>query len=238
MAKKAAPKKTAKKPAAKKAAPKKEVVKFEAKDVALNSPQSKSLIQVGKNQEKIFASANNMIALAKDSGERLIKLRDAIQGKYGRVWKAWAQTAGNLPISYEQASRYMKLAGATDAEFALIDANSIEGAVKQVEHMRKPEKAKAAAEKKAAAPKASRATSTDGTISDATIREIEECTDIEMLRLLAQTVQKRIDELSSFSPGDDTLTEQEAADGDYDGDGDVDETDAEIADELDDLING
>lgn len=202
-AKKAAPKKAPKKTAKK--ATKKEVVKYSASDVALTNPQSKTLEMVGKNQDRIEARAMDMLKIANDSGERLIKLRDDITKKYGRVWKAWAQTPGNLPIGYEQATRYMKLAGATDVEFDSLTATSIEGAVKEIEYMRKPEKAEADAKRKAekAAGVKPRKTATDGIISNATLDEVERCNSVQELRGLIKLCRSRIEELENLGESDE-----------------------------------
>jgi hypothetical protein len=156
---------------------------------------------VQRNQDKILNNAEHMIKLANDSGERLLKLKDDVQKNYGRVWKEWAQTPGNLPIGYEQATRYMKLASASDQEFDQITSTSIEGAVKQIEHMRKPEKAKAAADKKAkksAIPKA-----TVGIISNATIEEIERCNSVSELRGVIKLAHARIEVLQGEGNDDE-----------------------------------
>ena len=208
-AKKAAPKKS-KKPAAKKAATKKQVVKYEPKDVALTKTQSKLLEMVERNQERILAQAENMLKLANDSGERLLKLKDEVTKKYGRVWKQWAQTPGNLPIGYEQATRYMKLASASDAEFDAIEATSIEGAVKQIEHMRKPEKAEKAAKAKAEKKASRTAQVITDVISNATLEEVERCTSISELRGLIKLCHARIEELEGLGADDDDVIEGES----------------------------
>lgn len=185
----------------------KAVVKYEAKDVVLTATQQKSLDIIHKNQDRIEGSAETMLKLAADSGKRMLKLKDEITAKYGRVWKAWAQEAGNIKaatgVNYEQATRYMKLA-ANPAQLALVDATSIEGAVKQIEHMKKPEK-KAAAEAKAKATKTgkSQKTATDGIITQATLDEIERCMDIEELQAVIELARQRISELQQMATEDD-----------------------------------
>jgi len=177
---------------------KKEVVKYTASDVVLTKAQSKTLEMVEKNQDRILSNAEAMLKIGFDSGQRLMKLKEEIQSKFGRVWKTWAQTEGNLSIGYEQASRYMKLAGATDDEFAALESTSIESAVKEIEYLRKPEK-KAAAEKAAADKKAAgnkkQKIATAGIISNATLDEVEQCTDISELRGLIKLCHARIEEL-------------------------------------------
>ena len=234
-AKKAATKKAAtKKAATKKAATKKaaaktqEVVKYTAKDVVLTRAQETHLRVIANNQDKILKAAHNMMDLAFNSGQRLLRLKEEVQNKYGRVWKEWAEA--NLGIGYPQASRYMKLAANPD-QYALLDdsVTSIEGAVKQIEHLKNPEKAK---EKEAArkARNASKSASGNevpvatGYISDATVEEIQRCTDVQELRDLITVIHGRIDELQ-----DGDVIDGEAEEIDDDGTEDAEEHVAAIS---------
>ena len=197
-----------KKAAAKKPAPKKEVIKYTAADVVLNSKQAKSLEIVAANETRLHAKAQDMLKIAFDSGKRMLELKEQVQAKYGRVWKDWAQgQTENLGIGYEQVTRYMKLA-ANPTQYALLDdsVTSIEGAVKQIEYMKKPEKAKAAAEKKAAKPKIA----TAGIISNATLEEIEACTDVSELRGVIKLCHARIEELENLALDDPEPADAEA----------------------------
>ena len=193
-AKKAAPKKAAtKKPAVKKTASKKIKPLNDPMLVSLNTPQQKSVEKIKANQERIDKAMGGMIMIAADSGARLVKLKEEVQKKFGRVWKVWAQTVGNLPVGYEQASRYMKLAN-NPTLLAKINADSIEDAVKQIEHQLKPEKAEAAEKQKAEARKQAKVTS--GHISETALNEIDECTDVEQLKGLLVLITERIAELT------------------------------------------
>jgi len=175
--------------------------------VSLTTSQEKSMEMVTRNQVKIAGAAEGMIKLAFDSGQRLLALKEEITKKFGRKWKEWSKTEGNLPIGYEQATRYMKLA-ANPAQFALVDATSIEGAVKQIEHQLKP--AKKVAADKAKAEKRTQKLATAGVISNATLEEVAQCNDIEELRGLITLCEARIEELRE-APSGDTLDQQEAA---------------------------
>ena len=199
-AKKPAAKKAAtKKPAAKKTAAKKEVVKYTAADVKLNKRQETALRVIKTNEERIQKAMHGMLDIAFATGQKLLALKDDIQKTYGRVWKEWAEA--NLGISYPQASRYMKLAANPD-QYALLDdsATSLEGAVKQIEHLKNPEKA-AEREKARKARNKSKSDSGNevpvatGFISNATVEEIERCTDVQELRDLITVIHNRIDEL-------------------------------------------
>ena len=145
---KAAEKKAADKAAA--AEKKANMVVYTFADVVLTTKQTKTLEMVGRNQERIYLSAQGMMKLAADSGKRLHELKEQITLKYGNVWKAWVQEAGVIAMGYEMCTRYMKLA---EGEQLLIDNDmhptSVVEAVKQIEYIKKPEK-KAAAEAKAA----------------------------------------------------------------------------------------
>ena len=200
--KKAAPKSKAK-PEAK--AP----VKYEAKDVVLNKPQSKNLDMIAKNQVRIEAGKVAMLKIAADSGLRLLKLKEEIQSKYGRVWKAWASTEGNLSVGYEQASRYMKLASASADEMKQITSTSIEGAVKEIEHIRKPEKPKTPPKPpKPGTQSTGNGGSTLGVISPATLDEIEGCNSIEELEGVIELCHQRIDALKQAQvESDDDIIE-------------------------------
>ena len=189
----AAKKSTSKKPA-KKAAAKVPAVKKEDLPIVLTKKQETQLRVIGANQSKIEAKAVDMMKLAYDSGQRLIALRDEFQAKFGRRWKEWA--GENLPISYEQASRYMKLGSATPAEFEALTAGSLEDAAKQLQHMRHPERAQQEQQRRAA-NKTSAPAATAGIISNATIEEVQQCTDIEELRGLIKLCHARIDALQS-----------------------------------------
>ncbi len=190
--------------------------------VALTSTQNKSLEMVQRNQDKIMSTAENMLKLAFDSGQRLLKLKEEITKKFGRQWKVWSQTDGNLPIGYEQATRYMKLAS-NPAQFALVDATSIEDAVKQIEHQLKPEK-KVEADKQKADKRAQKV-ATAGIISNATIEEVEQCNDIEELRGLITLAEARIEELQEADNAEVDSDADEAA-------AEADEAAAEAAAEL------
>lgn len=216
----AASKSTSKKPAKKpsKAKAKVPAVKKEDLPIALTKGQETQLRMIANNQSKIEAKAVDMMKLAYDSGQRLIKLRDEFTAKFGRRWKEWA--AENLPISYEQASRYMKLGSATPAEFEALTAGSLEDAAKQLQHMRHPERAKAEQERRAA--KSSVPAATAGIISNATIEEVQQCTDIEELRGLIKLCHARIDALQAV--------------GGTGVDDEVDETDEDAADAVAELV--
>ena len=209
-AKKPAKKAATKKPAAKKtAAKKKEVVVYTASDVKLNTVQTNSIKKIHENEDRIHAKAQDMLKIAFDSGQRLLKLKEAMQKQYGRVWKAWCQeNVDSLGVGYEQLTRYMKLAANPD-QYALLDESvtSIEGAVKQIEHIKNPEKAAQRAEARAArqAKKSEVPAATAGIISNATIEEIQKCTDIGELRDLLKLIHARIDELEGVDdePGDE-----------------------------------
>lgn len=209
-AKKPTAKKAVKKAPAKKPAAKKEVVVYTADDVLLNKMQASSVKKIHENEDRIHARAQDMIKLAFDSGQRLLKLKEGIQKTYGRVWKAWAQAnVETLGVGYEQLSRYMKLAANPD-QYALLDdsVTSIEGAVKQIEYIKNPEKAeqraKARAERQAS--KSEVPAATRGIISNATLEEVAACTDVEELRGLIKLIHARIDELQSI---DDEPAEEE-----------------------------
>ena len=228
--KKAATKKTAAKPAVKKAAVKKAATKkaapaakavivFTAEQVVLNATQTKTIEMINRNQTRILGAAENMIKLATDSGKRLVTLQEQVKKQWGNVWKEWAQTEGNLPIGYEQSTRYMKLA---NNEQILLDndiqATSIKDAVMQIEHIRKPEK-KAAAEAKAAAKKsapkpAAQKPVNAGIISNASLNEVEHCNDIEELRGMIDLCNARIEILEQLEldGGDDADDADDAAD--------------------------
>ena len=226
---------TAKKAVSKKAATKKPAVKKTAvikplNDpmlVSLNAPQQKSVEQIRKNQDRIDNAMGGMIKIAADSGARLVKLKEEVQKKFGRVWKVWAQTEGNLPVGYEQASRYMKLAN-NPALLEQINANSIEDAVKQIEHQLKPEKREAAEKQKA--EKREQAKATTGQISEAVLNEIDECTDVQQLRGLMTLIQDRIEYLSDGNKAADPVDDiDDALEGEYtDDDDDADEAIAEL----------
>lgn len=216
MATKRTSKKPAKKTAAKKttkpAAKKQEVVKYTADDVLLNRGMVAAVKKVHANEDRIHAKAQDMMKLAFDSGQKLLKLKEDIQNKWGRVWKDWCvANAADLGVGYEQLTRYMKLAANPD-QYALLDdsVTSIEGAVKQIEHMKNPEKAeqraKARAERQAAS-KSEVPTATRGIISNATIEEVQQCTDLGELRGLLKLIHARISELEDVDndePGDET----------------------------------
>lgn len=206
-AKKAAPKETT----AKKATAKQEVVKYTAKDVALTKVQQSSLNVIIGNQDRIEKAMHNMMDIAFNSGERLLKLKDEVQAKYGRVWKQWAED--NLPFGYPQASRYMKLASSPD-QYALLDDSitSIEGAVKQIEHLKNPKAAKQrvqARKEREARKRSSVPAATAGIISNATIEEIQKCTDVQELRDLITLIHARIDEIQDGDVLDADATEPE-----------------------------
>ena len=217
--------------ATKKAATKKVVKTKPLNDpmlVSLNSPQQKSVEQIQKNQERIEKAAGSMILVAADSGARLVKLKDEVQKKFGRVWKVWAQTVGNLPVGYEQASRYMKLAK-NPKLLAEINANSIEDAVKQIEHKLKPEKQEAADKQKSEKREQSKVTG--GEISEKVMQEIEQCTNVKDLRQLITLINQRIEELQDGTADDVAPASEDDLEVPYE---EVDDT---IADDIKDAIS-
>ncbi len=219
----------AKKPAAKKGGKKankkvtkKAVIKYTASDVVLTKTQETAIKMVRENEGKMATSMATMIKLAINSGDRLNLLKDAIQNKYGRVWKVWA--GENLPemlgYKYEQAALYMKVANG-QAQLIGLNPTSVDEAVRMiVDANLTPEKREEKAAAKVKAEKAKEAaggTVTDGTISDRTMAEIEQCTDAEMLRGLQSLIQQRLDELAAqpvaeVDPGeaDDNGDDEEA----------------------------
>ena len=219
---KKAPAKKAGKKTAKKAA-KKAVVKYTASDVVLNKSQANSLEMVRKNEEKIAKSFESMISTAVDSGDRLNLLKDSIQAKYGRVWKVWA--GENLPemlgFAYEQATVYMKVASG-QAQLIGLNPTSVDEAVRMIaDASLTDDQRKAKAEKSEASAKAKADAGggivTDGTISDRTMADIEQCTDREMLHGLLALIQQRLDELAAqpvaeVDPGDDGSDEVDPSD--------------------------
>lgn len=205
-----------------KAEAKANIVVYTADQVELSAGQVKTLEMISRNQDRILSNAGQMVKLATDSGKRLMALQEAITLKYGRVWKEWCQTAGNLSIGYEMATRYVKLAA---NESILIEndiqATSIVDAVQQIEHIKKPEKkaaAEAAAAEKAKQPKGGKPKlATAGIISNATIEEVQQCNDIEDLRNVIDLCNSRIEDLQQ--------AEQDAGEEDDDADdqADIDE---------------
>ncbi len=197
---------------------KKEVVKYTASDVVLNKSQSNSLEMVRKNEVRIGESFAGMITLAINSGDRLNLLKESIQIKYGRVWKVWA--GENLPemlgFEYEQATVYMKVASG-QATLIGLNPTSIDEAVRMIadgsltdeQRAEKVKKQEAAAQTK---KDLGGATVTDGTISEGTMADIEQCTDVEMLNGLLALIQQRLEELASR-----TVAEVAAAEGGTEG---------------------
>ena len=219
-----------KKAVTKKAATKKAVVKKAATAVApadlnvvegplaFTNKEAQNLVMIGKNQDTILIAAVGLLDIAVDTGNRLLALKDAVK-KHGGKWKEWAQTENNLPFSYEQSTRYQKLA-ANPTEFALVKADgvtSIEEAVRQIEYIKKPEK-QAAAEAKAAAKAATPAAAPRKPVA-ATLNaafDVLEGLDLDDLRQIQEYVNDRITEL------------QEAANAEI---GEVDEDDDDDADD-------
>lgn len=195
----AAKKSTSKKPAtrAKKKAPakKKEVVKYTADQVVLTKAQQSSLNVIANNEAKIHARAQDMLKLAFDSGQRMLKLKDEVQNKFGRVWKEWAASQ-DFGVGYPQLTRYMKLA-ANPEQFALLtdEITSIEGAVKEIGYMNRPETRPDPNAPKAKPSRVPKATA--GIISNATLDEIAACNDVDELQGVIDLCKARIDELKA-----------------------------------------
>lgn len=178
--------------------------------IQFNVKESKNIEMIGKNQDRIVKAAVGLLDIAQDTGMRLLALKDAIK-KHGGKWKIWGQEEGNLPFGYEQATRYMKLAQNPE-QFAIVKADgvtSIEEAVKQIEYIKKPEKA-AAAEVKAAA-KAAAPKLVPWTLS--AVVDVLTTLAVEDLRELQGFIADRIEELeqAEVDAGDDA-DEDEVAD--------------------------
>jgi hypothetical protein len=215
---------TTKKAAAKKAPAKKVVVKPQA-DVAIEAlqltKQEQNLVSgVLKNQEKIHSSANSMIKLAIDSGNKLLSLKDTIQSKYGRAWKAWCEAHSvEMGLNYRQIAKYMLVA--QNQTLALEgDYTSINDACEAIGREKRPEAAEARDEEKA--QKRAQAKVTGGEISERVLNEIDECTNIESLRGLIALITDRIEYLSGegakAGPVDD---DDDVLEGDYSVDDDA-----------------
>jgi len=234
-----------KKAVTKKAATKKAVVKKAATAVApadlnvvegplaFTNKEAQNLVMIGKNQDRILKAAVGLLDIAVDTGNRLLALKDAVK-KHGGKWKEWAQTENNLPFSYEQSTRYQKLA-ANPTEFALVKADgvtSIEEAVRQIEYIKKPEKqaaAEAKAAEKAAAPAAT-AKAVPFTINAAF--DMLNTMTLEDLRAIQGFVAERIEELVQAEVDDD---DDANANAEIDAAADVAEAAEDVSDHVDPL---
>jgi len=229
-AKKAAPKKAPAKKAVAKPAPKKDLVIDGP--VVLNKKQEQTIVMIQKNQERIIKDAVHMMDIAFDSGTRLLELKDQIKAKFKLGWKEWAETAGNLPISYSQVTRYMGLAKDKEMfeKIKAMGVTSIEDGLKQIKYIEKPELQaadEAKAEAKAAAPKAA-PKATAVTISYAF--DVVSALDLDELRQMQDFISERIDELTEAANADVIEGSAEEVEDD-----DTDEVVAEIVGSVDPL---
>lgn len=178
-----------KKKAAKKKV-KKEVIVYTADQVELTKTQEKQVFMILKNEEIINSKKLSMVDTAIDSGTRLNVLKDSIQKKYGRVWKAWAEL--NLPVGYPQVSRYMKVA-ANQALIAGKTYTSLEDAVKLIS-FDGDEAAMAKSGTSKAAKRETADTQKSVAITPAALMEAIDAIDkVETLQQLRDYIQARID---------------------------------------------
>jgi hypothetical protein len=239
VVKKVAPKPTATKPVVKKAPVKKAPVKktkavvkavaIEASAVVLNKTQEKQVAMIVANEDRMKGKFGEWLAIAINSGERLNLLKLAIK-KQNAPWKEWAEN--NLPMSYPQATRYMKVAGGK----ALIEGkivSSLEDAVKLVTFGGDIAALEASGEMKNQKQQAATATATANAAPASPARLIEDIdavTDLETLTMLRDYIQGKIDNFGTASVAP-------ASDDDIDGESEEVE-DTDDASDIDDLING
>ena len=211
--KKPAPKKVAKK-TVKKPAVKKEVIIYKASDVELTKTQKGQVDRIISNEDKIGKQKLAMVDIAIDSGTRLNLLKEGIQKKYPKTWKAWAET--NLPIGYPQITRYMKVAknqnllegktySSLEDAVKLISFDGDETAMAESGTSKKDKRETASAAKVAFTPAA-------------LMEAIDSIDKVETLQMLRDYIQSRIDSLGAI--------EVDLPEGDEDGEVDEDAADA------------